>query len=262
MSYQVAEELIIKMRKRAIITLMVLVLAIGISLLVSTEAKIYKQHSIINLKIPCSYNGTFCSSSALCNITVEYPNSSAMLDEAGMTSSGNGMPNYTLSDSTITGTYQFTTLCCQAGYCDDYSSTFEINKLGEELTTYSGIVYAIVLVVSIFIFLLSLYGTMKIKWKNNRDDDGRVISINDVKYVKLALAYITYLIGVWIAFLAHGVADKYLLMDGASRFFYLIYWALLSFLFPIFVVMLIFMLIIVAQDKKIEKMIQRGLPVR
>lgn len=125
------------------------------------SARIYKQNSIIDLRIPCSYNGSFCAASTPCNITIEYPNSSIFIDNELMTNTGNGMPNYTLPNSAILGIYPFNVACCQAGECDTYSDDLEISYRGEEklgsgegLSIFISVV--VILVIGIFFFLISL----------------------------------------------------------------------------------------------------------
>lgn len=94
------------------------------------SGKIYKQFSTIDVRVSCTYNGTFCASPTICNITIDYPNSSLMIDNENMTVTGNGRPFYRLPDTTITGTYEYSSTCCRGTECDDHSSNFKITSTG------------------------------------------------------------------------------------------------------------------------------------
>lgn len=130
------------------IPLLILAGLLLVIVLPSIHAEIYKQNSIIELKVPCSYNGTFCDTTALCNVTISYPNSSLLVDDGNMTNTGNGMPFYLLPDTSITGVYLYNSECCQADACDSYSSSFEI--------TPSGIIQTSILENPIILILISL----------------------------------------------------------------------------------------------------------
>lgn len=122
------------------------------------SAEVYKQNSIVELKVPCSYNGTFCDTTALCNITINYPNSSLLVDDGNMTNTGNGMPFYLLPDTSITGVYLYNSECCQADACDSYSSSFEITPSGIIQTSIlENPVIIIFITLGIILLILGIY---------------------------------------------------------------------------------------------------------
>jgi len=91
----------------------------------------YKQGESIDLKIPCANDGLPCSSVSTCNITINYPNGSNMVNNQLMTNNG-AYHNYTLVSSSVVGEYQTTIFCedgADAGY-DGFS--FQVNSTGEK----------------------------------------------------------------------------------------------------------------------------------
>ena len=50
--------------------------------------RVYQQDKEVDLKVPCFNNGTYCSGSATCNVTILYPNSSVLVDNQLMTNGG------------------------------------------------------------------------------------------------------------------------------------------------------------------------------
>lgn len=124
------------------------------------DAGTFKRGNTINLRLPCEYNGTFCSSSAVCNITLPYPDTSLMINNELMTVLGKGMPNYTLPDSSILGIYIGEYTCKEAGEKDTSTFKLEITTTGKEkINTGEGISLLISLVVmitvGIFLFLIA-----------------------------------------------------------------------------------------------------------
>ena len=78
----------------------------------------YKQGESIDLKIPCANDGLPCSSVSTCNITINYPDGSNMVNNKLMTNNGT-YHNYTLPSSSVVGEYQTTVFCidgADAGY--------------------------------------------------------------------------------------------------------------------------------------------------
>ena len=114
------------MKYKLLIVLFALTFMVG---LVSAEL-IFEQNKNINLRLPCSYNGTFCNESAVCNITITYPNESLLLDNHLMTNNGNGKPNVSISGLNVIGTYQGYYHCCQGGYCDSDDFEFNVTPTG------------------------------------------------------------------------------------------------------------------------------------
>lgn len=225
-------------------------------------AAIYKQGDTIDIKISCTLNGFPCTSSALCNFTSEYPNGSYLVNNKEMNYISGGDFNYTLPSSSVTGEYPFKTSCSQEGNNETIKSSFEITQTGSELSTAQGIVYVVVLIASLFAFILALIGAIKIPFKNTRNDEGQIISVNDLKFVKIFLCFASYLLLMWIFFLVRNISLAFLELEATYYFFNLFYWFMLAFLFPIFVVFIIFSVIIFLESKKIKKALKRGLPVR
>lgn len=103
---------------------------------------IYQESSEVQLKIPCINNGTLCSGSANCDITILYPNSTTHVSRDAMTNEA-GFFSYDLSASETTpiGTYT-STVNCSDGSFNGYSTfDYEITVNGKEKP--SGIVIVV-----------------------------------------------------------------------------------------------------------------------
>lgn len=138
---------------------------------------VYEQGKSYDLKVPCFNNGTYCSDTAECNITVIAPNSSLVVNNKLMTNNL-AYHNYTMLGSNHTGTYQASVMCDDstiAGY-----TTFEYELTGNGRERPEGIV--IVLFSLVFLALLGAMTYLMIY------SIGHIIRM-DLDMVDLALNY-------------------------------------------------------------------------
>lgn len=91
---------------------------------------IYKYNTTVDIKNPCINNGTWCSASSQCNITVQYPNGSVLVNK-GVMSNQNTYYNYTISDSQTLGYYPITMSCLDSGLYGVDSFYILVSKNGE-----------------------------------------------------------------------------------------------------------------------------------
>lgn len=238
-----------------------MILLIGIA-----SATTYKQSTPVDLKVPCT-NSTdgLCSDSASCNITIIDPENKEVISNLTMT---NQMMfrlyfNFTLNETHTrkNGEYSRIVYCCDNNECGISTANFNINVGGKELTTGEGLVYVIFLIASIFIFLLCLWGALIIPFKNQRDEEGRVVSVNDLKYLKIVCIVLSYILLMWIFGILRSITSSFAILDGASKLFYYLFWIMFSFVWPAIVLSLLFTLIVFLESKKLKKAIDRGIPV-
>lgn len=137
---------------------------------------------------------------------------------------------------------------------------FEVTPNGLPATEGQAILYFGLLLILSFFFILFLFGSIAIPFRNTTNDEGKIISINDLKYFKIVSIVFAYLTAIFIAGIARGVSANFLQYDAASNFFYWVYVVLLSLAVPIVPVVFILMLIFLAQDRKIKDKLMRGIP--
>ena len=220
----------------------------------------YEKSVKAEIKVPCEINEDVCSSSTHCNITIRYPNGTYIVASSVATyNHTTGDANYTLTNTEKVGEYSTRIICKDGVYNGTSTFNFKITPAGKDLTTGEGIIYIIVFFGSFVLFGLSLYGSIKIKWKDHRNEEGRVMSINDLKYVKVFLWWMNYILLIWLCFLLYGITYNFLYLDAASRFFRMVYYFLLAFFYPSIVCFLFISLVLYAQSKKLKKILSRGL---
>lgn len=119
---------------------------------------IFKINDFAEVTTPCINNGSICSTSALCNITITYPNGTALVEMAEMSNQGS-LHNYTYNASML-GTYRSTVVCLDNGITGYDTFEFKITGNGKEEA--SGIVTAlfiiIFLIILIYLIIIVFYG--------------------------------------------------------------------------------------------------------
>lgn len=115
---------------------------------------VYKQGGLVDVRVPCINNGTACSASATCNITVLYSNGTVLDSNKAMTNSG-VYHNYSLSYTWILGTYAATTTCDDSGSYGYDVFEFEITENGKENP--EGIIVVVFSILFFVIFAWMVY---------------------------------------------------------------------------------------------------------
>lgn len=88
----------------------------------------------LDLRRPCFNNGTYCSGSAVCNLTVEYPaNFGLLLDNQIMTNQ-NSFHNYTFTATQINrlGVYEASMVCSDGSLNGEDTFEFQVTGDGNE----------------------------------------------------------------------------------------------------------------------------------
>jgi len=245
--------------KKIILLLLTIVLVSGF-----VSSQVYQINKEIDLKIPFEVNGSSASDSAICNVSIQYPNSSYLKDEETATNLGNGEFNITLTSDEISdlGIYSWVAFCCDGTSCAGGYGSFEVTQTGSVLSTAQGIIYIVFLIVILVIFTFSLAGAIKIPFNNHRDSSGKIISVNDLKYVKIFLMVISYILLLFIFGITKSIMENFLFLDNASKVFSWLYWIMWSFMWPIIVLSLLLTLVYFLQGLKIKTSLERGVPLR
>lgn len=235
----------------------------GIFLLVNLVNAIsigaYKQNKDIILFQTCN-NCTYCNLTSL-----KYPDSSYLFAGPFIEMTKVGTYYFYNLSSVYTSNLGIYKYCYDCGNPDENTVgciDFEITPTGFELSTSKGILYLVFIIAAMIIFLLSLYGAIKLPFSNARNEEGRIIGMNELKYLKIFLFVVSYISLMFIIGLLRGVTYNYLNDLGVYRFFNWLFWIMFTLMFPIMVVSMFVALTNFIQDKKINEALQRGIRFR
>ncbi len=248
------------MKKLIILTMFILLLAPMMS---AQSSFIFKVGEDIDLKIPVFLSdNTPALSSTTCALTVTFPNASIFIDDEPMTFN-QGFYNFTVNGTrTVNGIYPSSMSCTNVADSGFTTFTFEVTPTGTNLSVSGGILYVVIIVISIVLLLLVIWGFVVTPYKNERSAQGDIINLNFFKHLKVMLFFASYIMLVWISFLMWGVARNFLILGVAENIFRALFFALATALFPIGLVLLIVILLNYLNDKKIQKALVRGIPMR
>jgi len=226
----------------------------------------YQQESEVDIKFPC-YNttGALCSPLANCNVTLYGPNNVLIFNNSEAT---NQLASSLYFNITLTPTQTsnngencLIAYCCDSGDgdnpCGDTSICFEITPSGNTLSTANGIIYVVFLIGALFVFFLLSYGAIAIPFKDVRNEEGKVVSVNDLKYFKVFFMVLSYIMLMWIFGILYSITSTFLILNGIEKFFYYLFIIMLSFLWPAIVLSLIICLILFIDGKKMRKRLLR-----
>lgn len=227
--------------------ILLLVAVLLISLVGATDASyIFKQYDDVNLKVSCyDENNSLCDSSALCNVTILYPNNSVLIDGGEMTYTANYF-NYTLqrNETAYTGEYSCI-VNCDGSYKGFSTFNFLITPTGELMDTSDSIIYVGVIVLLLIFFGLCIFAFI----------------ISDNPTPKYASAGMAYLLLVAISYISY-VTSKNILSTTVfiSRFFYWVFLILMIGFFPLGIFSFVYYVWLLINIKEIQDMIKHGVP--
>lgn len=124
------------MKKYFLLIIFVILLS---SFIYAEPSYFYKRDAVIDLKEPCVNNGQACPISATCNITVNYPNSTVMINNQQMTNQITYF-NYTITDTNNIGEYVATVFCIDGTDYGYNSFIFDISDNGQKSNDYTFII--------------------------------------------------------------------------------------------------------------------------
>ena len=206
------------------------------------------------------YNVTTSCKSFDCtrtNITILAPNSSTVVFNQSMTNGG-AYAYYQFTPNQV-GEYTFYVFDAQ----NFSSGTFKSSSTGTELTTANSVIYMGLFGILTFIFFVTIFFINKLPAKNTRDEEGKLISISYLKYLRAPLWFIVYFLFIAIIFIASNLAFAYLGEQLVAKTLFTIY-RMLMLLSPVLILIWIsWIFVSIIQDRRFQNMINKGVfPVK
>lgn len=224
---------------------------------------VFKQNTPVDLKFSCfdETTGEPCDTNYLCNITVYYPNFTVLINNDVATRNPSYY-NYSITDTSTLGLYQYQSFCTN-GTSGGWSPElyYLINTMGEDFNLTKSVLYLSVLILSLGIFGFCIHWAIKIPFDNKRGKDGIIVGMNDLKFLKIFLWFFVYLLAIFIMFMAKAVTGV-LEIGLATSLFNLLFWMLLVFLLPVFIVTTTVIIVRFFADRKIEMLVNRNIRVK
>ncbi len=212
----------------------------------------FKQGECINLIQICGN----CSYSNIS--TVLYPNSSVAVSNVVMTRDDTYY-NRTFCNTSLVGEYVVNGYADPDGEKTSWVYNFWVTTTGRTLETSDSITNIGLIAGSLILFLLVLWGGIVLPFRNSRNDEGGIISVQKLKYFKVSLLFLSYVFFVWILNLFLALSTNFSILTQYTKFFEVVFSVVNAMSYPIFVFMLIFMSILAWKDLALKKLLQRGI---
>lgn len=165
-------------------------------------------------------------------------------------------------NTTTVGVYQKCVTASGLGLNETVCSSFEITPTAKDFSTPEAILYLGMFFFSVVIFVFVLYWAISLPYGNPRgEEDGNVIGINSLKYLKIFLLFMSYALALWIVGLANSLTTNFLYYNNASNLFKWMYYVLLAGLYPTIILCAVGVVINIFKDNRISDDIDRGLTV-
>lgn len=193
-----------------------------------------------------------------CNITsIRYPNSTIFIENVAMQKDGTDF-NFTLDSSftNVRGVYLVN------GECDTtiWTYDFEISPTGTTVSTAQSLIYIIFFIGALLLFSFCLFWIFNLPSGNNITPAGEVVSLNDLKFLRLFLIPVSYVLLTWIFGILRSVTANFLILNGPNAFFNWAYWIMMAVMYPLLILSLYIFLISIFNDRKILKSLREGRP--
>lgn len=216
----------------------------------------FKQNECINLLQTCAD----CTYNNITSVTIgQY--STKLLGLTSMERSGT-IFNYTFCDTLVPGIYTVDGYGNPAGTKTIWNYKFEVTATGQDSTVSKSITYVLLFIFSIIIFGGLVYMGIGIPYSNKTDEmTGYVLAVSNIKYLKLTLLGLSYVVAVFIAYFSWMLSYAYLDMDFLSSILQFLFYGLAVLLVPIFILFVYLIIANLVRDSKIAEALQRGFTV-
>ncbi len=243
--------------------ILLIALIMMLPMISAVETLTYEVDTNISIKETCHNNGSLCSSSAQCNISIINPKGINLVDNLAMTQDSSlAFFNFTIN-STKTDTigfYRYDIVCSDGGLTNFGTFNFQVTGGGVDPSLPQVFTNGLLLFIIVFTFGFNVWGFTRLKWTNKMDAE--VITVNYMKHVKTILFFTAYMQLLFIAYIGYSMSQQLIYLDFATAMLRGIFWFLLSMVFPFFVGLWVFTVIFLINDKKMHKAIIRGIPIR
>jgi len=162
---------------------------------------------------------------------------------------------------TKVGHYPYTVVCARndvtlTGTC---SGNFEVLGARLILSTAHGIIYFIKFIILFLLIGASLFSASKLPSGNNTNENGQIISINNLKYLRGTLYFVSWVLFLSVFFLISNLSFAYLGEELFAKTSFLI-WNIGMKLTPLIVIVwFIWIFAQIIDDKRMRRLIEHGI---
>lgn len=203
------------------------------------------------------------NATVICTISLFNQSGHHLIDSVNMTfeTVGNDWefvidgPNFT-----TLGNYAYLTDCQDSvnGLGGFVAVEFEMTGTAEILTEGRAIVIIGLLGLFAFLFVINIGGIALLPSKNDRDDEGKIIDINQLKHLRSVLFVFGWMLLIGMVFVGSNIAFAYLGSVLIANILFDIYKIMMILTLPMVVIWFLWIFVKIFQDRELKKIIERG----
>lgn len=202
-----------------------------------------------------------CGNCTFVNITeITYPNKTdfGLGEPIKMQKTGTSY-NHSFCNTNSFGVYIISGDHDRDGEIDIWNANFESNYNGSENTTAQSILYLGLLAIFVFILFIAFFVMNLLPKSNTPDEEGKIMSVNYLKYFRLPLWLFIYFLFIALVFLSSNIAFAFLQEQMFGKILFAIY-SILFALSPVVLILIVISFFVkIIEDKKLKKMMSRGM---
>lgn len=149
--------------------------------------------------------------------------------------------------------------CNSTDWGGEVRGVYEVTSTGDELDIPTSITYASYFGILFVLFGLVLFMISKLPSDNDRDEDGTILAISNLKYLRKTLWLFEWMLVIAIMFLASNLGFAYLGETLFADFFFAIFYIMLALTPLVVILMVMWMIVQIIQDKRMRKLWERGM---
>lgn len=180
-----------------------------------------------------------------------------LVNNVEMSDNGSGVWVYDYTP-TILGRHDIIGKGDLEGTDTSFATYFEVTGTGYELNEQKAIVYLGLLALLVFLFVVNIGAISLLPSKDNRDEEGTLISINQLKYVRPILIVVGWFLLMSIIFISSNIALAYLGTTLMGNLLFDIF-QIMMLLSPVMLILwFIYIFYNIFQDREMKKYLERG----
>ncbi len=236
----------------------ILILLLGLFLISFTSAiqtlGIFRQGDCIDLVQTCSN----CTYNNISTIITESENPTVYLINNTM-SREDTYYNYTFCNTTLLGEYIVNGFGDPDGEKTIWNYDLEITPGGFKSTSAQSILYIGLLAILVFVIFASFFAMNLLPTSNTKDEEGKILSINYLKYLRLPLWMFVYFLFIAIIFLSSNISRAFLQEQMFGNLLFSIFSILLALSPVVIILILISFFVRFFHDRKFQRLLNRGM---
>jgi len=188
--------------------------------------------------------------------TIQYPNRTVQIINENMSDMGGKSYQYNFTD-TVTGRYDITGI--SDGCTNTFATYFEVTYSGKVMSSSNAILYVPIYLLLGFLFVITIYGINALPNYNATDEEGKIIKISYLKYLRSVLYFVLWMFVVAVFYISSNLAFAYLPDTLIANFFLMLLKISYGLTLPIIVIWFIYIFAQIIDDKKIKSLWERGM---